>query len=57
MRSFREFLESDVMNAPDNIREIIIQTTNRIYNMEPKDVEDAKDVLLELQKILADKLA
>jgi hypothetical protein len=52
MRRFSEFLQ-----YKENIREIIVQTTNRIYNLDPKDVEDTKDVLLELKKVLEDKLA
>lgn len=55
MKSFREYLaEQDSIG--EGLREFLLNTVNRLSHLEPKDVEDAKDMLLDLQKVLEDKL-
>jgi hypothetical protein len=58
MKRFSDFLknEHDVVVSPDDIREKIVATTNRLSNLSISEVEDNKDVLIELQKVLEDIL-
>ncbi len=55
MKSFQDFVvEQDRIG--EGLREFLLNTINRLSHLEPKDVEDAKDMLLDLQKLLEDKL-
>jgi hypothetical protein len=56
MKSFIDFIAEDGWDSLYNVREEIIRITNIIYNMEGKEIEDSKDTLLELKKVLDDKL-
>jgi hypothetical protein len=54
MRSFHEFMAD--FEGTDNLRRQIVQMINRLSHLEPRDVEDTKDLLLDLQKMVDDKL-
>ena len=54
MKTFSEFMAD--FEGTDNLRRQIVQMVNRLSHLESRDVEDAKDVLLDLQKMLDDKL-
>ena len=57
MKRFFDYInEHDVVVNPDDIRERLTRITNRLSNFAPSDVEDNKDVLIELQNVLEDLL-
>ena len=57
VKSFQDYLkEQDVIRNPENARERLEDAIVMIYNMEPPELEDCKDILLELQKILEQRL-
>ena len=57
MKSFQDYLrEQDVIRTPVNARERLEDAIAMIYNMDPPELEDCKDLLLELQKVLDDRL-
>lgn len=54
MKSFSEYMSD--FDGRENLRQQLVLMINRLSHLEPKDVEDAKDLLLDLQKMLDDKL-
>lgn len=54
MKTFSEFMAEQ--NVSEGLREHLVQIINRLSHLTPKDVEDSKDILLDLQKLLEDKL-
>lgn len=54
MKKFKEYLAEQQISV--GLREFIVNVINRFSHLEPKDIEDSKDVLIDLQKLLDDKL-
>jgi len=55
MLTFKEFL--DGLGDTENIAQYIKRVTNRLMLLEPKEIEEAKPLLLNLKDALADKLS
>ncbi len=54
MKTFRQYMAET--NVSEGLREHLLQIINRLSHLTPKDVEESKDMLLDLQKLLEDKL-
>ena len=55
MLTFKEFL--DGLGDTEIIAQYIKRVTNRLMLLEPKEIEEAKPLLLNLKDTLADKLS
>jgi len=56
MNSFHEFVQAKSHITTDELRQDIILLANKLSHMQPPDVEDLKETLLQLREILDDKL-
>lgn len=57
MRSFRDYLDEQDIGVPSDPRRHILFAINYIAAMEPDEYEDAKDLVLQLQKTVDKKVA
>lgn len=57
MKTWNQYVEeSDVSGISEDPRTMIDNLINVLSHFQPKDVEDTKDLLLDLQKMIDDKI-
>ena len=57
MKTFGEYIkEQMMMSTPNDPRSFIYQCINRLSTLEPKEIEDSKDVLFKLRDKVEDIL-
>lgn len=57
MKTWKQYIkESDSMGTPEDPRTMIDNLINVLSHFQPRDIEDTKDLLLDLQRMLDDKL-
>jgi hypothetical protein len=58
MKSFQDWLkEQTVLTTPDGPKGIMMKMLSVLSHLEPKDVEECKDLLFQLRTVLDDQLS